>query len=325
MKKIIKNILLVGLLLFICFFEFPYYIDAPGGLDNINNKVKVDNAYESKGSINLSYVSQYKATLPMLLVAYFNPNWKIESKKKQKTDDLDYDELLLREHLEMKQSYSNAIKYAYSKANKTVNVIEEKCNVIYVYKDADTDLKVGDQILSIDDKKINKCEEISDLVNSKKENDESIIKVINNNKEYERKVKYISINDMVVIGIQVSTEYILETEPKYKFKYSDREYGPSGGLMISLAVYNSLIEKDITGGKKIAGTGTLNSKGLVGPIGGVEYKLKGAVKNKADVFFVPAGENYEEAIKLKEKNKYKIDIVQVETFDDALKYLEKIS
>ena len=324
MKKVLKKVFLVSVLLFICFYEFPYYIDAPGGLDNINNKVKVDNAYDSKGSINLSYVSQYKATLPMLLVAYFNPNWKIESKNKEQIKNINYDELLIRERLEMKQSYSNAIRYAYEKASKKVEVIEEKCSVIYVFDEAETDLKVGDQILSIDDKKIKKCIDISTIVDTKKENDKSIVKVINNNKKYERNVKYKSLNGNMIIGIQLSTEYILETDPKYKFKYSDREYGPSGGLMISLAVYNSLVEDDITKGKKIAGTGTLSYTGEVGPIGGVDYKLKGAVKKKANVFFVPSGDNYEEAVKLKEKNKYKIDIVEVKTFDDALNYLEKM-
>lgn len=324
MKKVLKKVFLVSVLLFICFYEFPYYIDAPGGLDNINNKVKVDNTYNSKGSINLSYVSQYKATLPMLLVAYFNPNWKIESKNKEQIKNINYDELLIRERLEMKQSYSNAIRYAYEKASKKVEVIEEKCSVIYVFDEAETDLKVGDQILSIDDKEIKKCIDISTIVDTKKENDKSIVKVINNNKKYERNVKYKSLNGNMIIGIQLSTEYILETDPKYKFKYSDREYGPSGGLMISLAVYNSLVEDDITKGKKIAGTGTLSYTGEVGPIGGVDYKLKGAVKKKANVFFVPSGDNYEEAVKLKEKNKYKIDIVEVKTFDDALNYLEKM-
>ena len=50
----------------------------------------------------------------------------------------------------------------------------------------------------------------------------------------------------------------------------------------------------------------------------------GAVKNKADVFLVPK-ENYDEAIKVKEKKNYKIEIVKVETLKDAIDYLEKNS
>ena len=48
----------------------------------------------------------------------------------------------------------------------------------------------------------------------------------------------------------------------------------------------------------------------------------GAVDNKADIFFVPTA-NYEEAMETKEKYDYDIDIVQVETLVDAIKYLEE--
>ncbi|MEG1508785.1 MAG: hypothetical protein RR373_09175, partial [Akkermansia sp.] len=57
-------------------------------------------------------------------------------------------------------------------------------------------------------------------------------------------------------------------------------------------------------------------------IGGIKYKLAGVVKKKADLFFCPAGENYNEAMKEKKKNKYKIKIIGVETLDEALNYLK---
>jgi PDZ domain-containing protein len=74
----------------------------------------------------------------------------------------------------------------------------------------------------------------------------------------------------------------------------------------------------------IVGTGTIDIDGKVGEIGGVKYKLKGAIKNDADIFFVPNGKNYEEAIKLKKKHGYDIKIVGVSTLDDAISYLENL-
>ena len=91
--------------------------------------------------------------------------------------------------------------------------------------------------------------------------------------------------------------------------------------MLSLAIYNNLVKEDITKGRIIVGTGTIDEFGNVGSIGGVEYKLKTAVNNKADIFLVPNGENYEEAIKLQNAKKYKIKIKGVSTFDEALDYL----
>lgn len=310
--------------LFCCFYEFPYYIDAPGGTDNINNKVTVEGGYKSEGSFNLTYVSEIKAILPLLIIAKIHPDWKIEKKQTKKDSIMDYDEIMDRQKVLVKQSYTTAIKYAYEKANKDVKVTKENCYIIYVFDEAETDLKIGDQLLEVDNTKLNKCSDISDIKKKKKLNDTSEFKILRNGKEYTKKAKFKTIQNIEAYGVQIGTEYIMETNPKYELKYSGREYGPSGGLMVSLAVYNSLVEEDITKGKKIAGTGTLDVEGNVGAIGGVEFKLKGAVKNKADVFLVPSGENYEDAIKLKEKRKYKIDIVEVKTFDDALKYLENL-
>ena len=70
------------------------------------------------------------------------------------------------------------------------------------------------------------------------------------------------------------------------------------------------------------GTGTISSDGLVGEIGGVKYKLMGAVKKKADVFLCPK-DNYDEAIRLVKDKDYDIKVVSVNTIEDAINYLLK--
>ena len=92
--------------------------------------------------------------------------------------------------------------------------------------------------------------------------------------------------------------------------------------MLSLAIYNSLVKQDITHGKTIVGTGTIDKNGQVGPIDGIKYKIKGVVKKHVDLFLVPK-DNLKEALKVKKKNHYKIKIVGVSTFDEALNYLQK--
>ena len=94
--------------------------------------------------------------------------------------------------------------------------------------------------------------------------------------------------------------------------------------MVTLAIYNQLIDSDISNGLKIAGTGTIDIEGNVGSIGGVKYKLKGAVDSKSDIFLVPAGENYEEAIKYKKKYHYDIKIIGISTFEEAIEKLESM-
>ena len=324
-KFYLKYFVLMFFVVIICFYEFPYYIDKPGGLDNLNHKVEVENGYEAKGSFNLTYISEVKGTLPLIIYAALNPNWDVVPKSDSNIGTLDYDSLLQRERVMMIESYTNSIKYAYDKAGKKAEVLKEKIYVSYLFEGYDSNMKVGDQIISVDGVEITSYEQLTNLVSKKKAGDTSKIKVLYNRKEFERTVtyKYYEEEQRSIIGVSLIVIPELKTNPTYKFDYDRQEFGPSGGLMICLSVYNQLVKEDITGGKTIAGTGTLEADGKVGSIGGIEYKLKGAVHGGADIFFVPAGENYEDAIALKEKKHYKIEIVKVETFDEALDYLEK--
>jgi PDZ domain-containing protein len=63
--------------------------------------------------------------------------------------------------------------------------------------------------------------------------------------------------------------------------------GPSAGLMFSLGIYDTLTPGSLTGGKTIAGTGTMDASGTVGPIGGIQQKIVGARDAGAELFLVP--------------------------------------
>lgn len=64
--------------------------------------------------------------------------------------------------------------------------------------------------------------------------------------------------------------------------------GPSAGLMFSLAVIDKLTPGELDGGKFVAGTGTIDAEGKVGPIGGITHKMFAAKDAGATVFLVPA-------------------------------------
>lgn len=64
--------------------------------------------------------------------------------------------------------------------------------------------------------------------------------------------------------------------------------GPSAGMMFSLAIVDMLTEGPMTGGGHVAGTGTIDPEGVVGPIGGITHKLQGARDAGATLFLAPA-------------------------------------
>lgn len=305
-------------------YELPYYIDAPGGVIDVSSKIEIDDSYDVSGSFNMAYVSEYKATLPILLIAKFNKDWNIQKKSdvlgKTETDKDAY----IRDHLMLEEANQNAVIYAYQRAGKEVNLSNTKVYAIYIYDEARTDLKVGDQILEVNDIKIDNKQMLVKEVSKYNVGDRLKIKVINDGKEYVRTAEIVDVDGMKLIGIMLCQISDYEVNPNIKINYSKSESGPSGGLLMSLSIYNYLTEEDITHGKKIAGTGTIDEMGNVGSIGGVEYKIKGAVKAKIKYFLVPAGENYEEAMKIKKENNYDIEIVPIKHFDDALEYLRSI-
>lgn len=63
--------------------------------------------------------------------------------------------------------------------------------------------------------------------------------------------------------------------------------GPSGGLIFALGIIEKLNSAQLVNGRLIAGTGTINKKGEVGPIGGIEDKLIGAKRAGATLFIAP--------------------------------------
>jgi PDZ domain-containing protein len=66
--------------------------------------------------------------------------------------------------------------------------------------------------------------------------------------------------------------------------------GPSAGTALALGIIDKLTPGGLTGGRTIAGTGTVSATGKVGPIGGIQQKIAAAVRAHATVFFAPASE-----------------------------------
>ncbi len=95
--------------------------------------------------------------------------------------------------------------------------------------------------------------------------------------------------------------------------------GPSAGLMMALNVYNLLVNEDITKGKTIAGTGTIEIDGSVGPVGGVKQKIIAAKRVGAELVLVPTS-NFEEAAQFIDEN---TEIIPINSFAEALSVINE--
>ncbi|MEG0026241.1 MAG: S16 family serine protease [Bacilli bacterium] len=304
-------------------FKLPYFITTNGGLLNIEDKITINTKKETKGSFNLAYVNELQATLPTLLIAKLNKDWQIIKKQEMIMNNEEIKDIYIRDALSLQEANTNAIFLAYQKAHKKVTIKQNKMYVIYIDQQAKTNLKIGDQIIKINNQAIINKEELLNKIKQLNNHEKIKLEVKNENNITTKTAICFKKNDNILLGIMLANVKDIETSPNISIKFKDSESGSSGGLMMSLAIYNKLIKQDITGGRKIVGTGTIDEVGNVGSIGGVAYKLKGAVLAKADIFLVPAGKNYREAINLKNKNDYEIKIIPVKTFDEAIKVLKQ--
>lgn len=316
-----KFLIIWGIIIFLFFYEFPFVIYTPGGIVNLEDRIEVENSRDTEGSLNMSYVSLVKGTLPMILLSYCLPNWDLVKSSEITAPDESVNELLELEKLYMQSSIDNATILAYEKAGKELNITREVNNIVYISDDADTDLEIYDELLTADGIEVNDVAELREIVNSKNEGDSITFLVNRNGKEKECSAKIYNTEDGLKVGVSFLTTYEYETNPEISVATKASESGSSGGLMLTLAIYNAITDEDITKGRTIVGTGTISLDGTVGAIDGVKYKILGAVKSDAEIFLCPM-ENYEEALSVKEEFDLDIEIHGVATFDEALEYLE---
>lgn len=318
-----KQLLIITLIFALFNFSLPYSIYTPGGMINLDKRIKsADKIYESVGSINSTYVSMVKGTIPMLLLSKILPSWDIVSNEDLTLDNENIKETLKRDKIHMQEAISNATLVAFSAANKEINITSSENLITYISEDAKTNLKLYDNIIEYDNIKFSSFNIFKDYISNKNIGDKILFKVIRDKKIVDAYAEVIEINNESKIGLMSVTINEYESNPKISVKTKSSESGGSGGLMTTLAIYNAITPTDITKDRIIAGTGTIDEYGDVGEIGGVKYKIAGAEKQGADIFLCPE-ENYEEAKNFTEKEGYDIIIVSIASFSEAIEYLER--
>jgi PDZ domain-containing protein len=136
-----------------------------------------------------------------------------------------------------------------------------------------------------------------------------------------------SVTETITPGKNASGRYILGVLLEYDFTFpvevtiSLQEVGgPSAGMMFALGIVDTMTPGDLTGGRKIAGTGTISPDGSVGPIGGVGQKMVAAQRAGATLFLAPAA-NCEQVLGHVPDG---LQVVKVENLAEAKKAVEMV-
>ena len=179
-------------------------------------------------------------------------------------------------------------------------------------------LRPDDIVVSIDGKPATTPDSVRAAVRAHKPGEVAAFTVRRGGKELVLNVRTANVAGKAVVGILLRTQFVFPT--KVSINAGDVG-GPSAGLMFSLAVYDKLTPGSLTGGANIAGTGTIDSAGNVGPIGGIQQKLVGASRGKAAWFLAPADNCKEVAGHVPAG----LRVVKVATFTQARDAVEAIA
>src|SRR6185369_12801632 len=179
--------------------------------------------------------------------------------------------------------------------------------------------QVGDIITSINGQKLLSSQDAINTIRAKPAGTSFKVDFIRNGQAQQTEVTSAAGKDgaPTQVGLELSQEQPSPIKVTFDL---DNVGGPSAGLMFTLGIIDKLDPADLTGGKIIAGTGTMDDDGNVGSIGGIPQKLVAAYDAGARVFLTPA-DNCTEALGHPVKG---LELVKVSTIDDALKALQQI-
>ena len=312
----------LGLYAFL-YFPLDYYIQMPGDAMDAREVVTVPSADEDdEGIFMLTVVLGRQANIPSYLWALMQPDhaiYPLEAVIPAQMSDAEYHEVMLRS---MAQSQEIAMALALRQYGY---LVEERGEGVYIVEVADTctakdSIFPGDIIVQIDDVELHFMPELSEALRYRLPGE--VVSLVLERGE-ERLPLSVELSPKEsdpaagAIGVSCLT-YNWSMEFPLEIDIHTKDIGgSSAGLMMTLEMMNQLDPEDITAGYRIAGTGTVDLQGNVGEIGGVQQKVIGAIRTKAEYFLVPK-ENYKDASVVAGDV---ITLVEVANVADALAFL----
>lgn len=305
-----------------------YILMMPGITRDLSSIVDVKGGMKSaRGSFLLTTVSTRPANLPLAVYALMDKSLDIIPRSAFIPEGWDMNEYLEYMKRWMQESQVIAKVVALEKLGIKTKIRGGGVKVIKVLKTsrAYNKIKPGDIILEVDGKAVTVADELVREVKRHGVGDELRLKVKRDEKMLKFTVETIENvhgGEDAAIGIYVTT---VNWKPSFPVNIkidTGQIGGPSAGLMFALEIINQMTPYDLTGGRTVAGTGTINLEGDVGEIGGVRQKVITAHSNGAEYFLVPHG-NFETAKKTGEK--LGIKVIPVASIDEALDFLHTLN
>jgi PDZ domain-containing protein len=310
----------------------PYSTISPGEAVRLTQLVKVEGAKtypEPRGDIRLLFVRERNhVNLWRYLLAQLDSDTEVFKEKElnptgrsqqQQNDEADQ---------QMADAKNAATKVALEAAGYKVRVAPGLIVSEFVFgMPAEKVLKYGDVLLSADGHPITRTRDLTDAIAKHQAGEQVTLDILRKGKPLTVEVGIASEDNRRLIGVVASPRFDFPVKVSIDTAGIG---GPSGGLAMSLAILDDLTPGNLTGGKRVAVTGTIGYEGTVGEIGGIEQKAVNARAAGARLFIVPQCTNPASKAScetdLRRATKRvgsKVKVAPVATFDEALRVLRE--
>lgn len=320
----------VVLFALVAFLPVPYVIERPGAaIDTLSESdgtplISIQGAptYPTEGSLDLTTVSVFggpgrDVDLTDLVRGWLDPVTAVVPEEQLFAPDTTQDELQEQNAEAMVSSQENATAAALGELDIGVPTTLTVVGFTEA-SDAEAQLREGDVVSSAGGTSIDDLPELREVLQDVEPGALVTVGVVRDGEALEVDVRTLA-------GPQEQTLLGVLIDPLYEFPFEvtiqiEDVGGPSAGMMFALGIIDKLTPGAITGGMRVAGTGTIDSAGVVGPIGGIQQKMVGALDSGATWFLAPAL-NCEEVVGHVPDG---MTVVRVETLGDARDAVEAI-
>ena len=330
-----KKLLIVILFIFILIsslslIQTEYYFMSPGPPYQWDIDYGEIENYEFDGSLYQLTVRRDEANVLIYFWSLINDSYDLYPREVILPDGVTPKELSEISIQNMRTSENVAIAVALKNVGYEISSKGDGVAVVGILDDSPVKdkLKKGDLLNSINNKNISSATEFISTLRTYSIGETVSIGLL---REIDGNKKTLTIETTLIEHVEYEGEPMvgfLATTVNERFDFpfeidikTGNVGGPSAGLMMALNVYNNLIPEDLTNSMIVAGTGTIEIDGSVGPVGGIKQKVIAAKKAGAELILVPVA-NFDEA-KIFETEE--TAVVAVDSFSEALSVISQYS
>ncbi|MDO5627427.1 MAG: S16 family serine protease [Mobilicoccus sp.] len=311
------------------FVTLPYVLLRPGPAVDILGTpeegapvVTIEGAetYPTEGALYFTTVAQYggpgrRPTAWDVARAALDPHSDVVPEERIFPPDVTREQMQERQSAMMTDSKEEAVAVALRALGRDVT---ETAQVAQVMPDmpAQGRLEVNDIITAVDGEDVTRAPQIAERITAS--TSDVTLTVIRGDETLQVELSPRERDGRRLVGVLIQPRFEYGVDVQIQ---AGNVGGPSAGMMFALGVYDTLTPGALTGGEQIAGTGSIDSTGQVGAIGGVPQKLTGARDAGASFFLTPRDNCHEVPGNVPDG----LTVTPVTTFEESVAAVEAIA